>query len=68
MINQNDSKSRSKYFTFDGFNAIFACRPKKKGGGAAIFIKDTTNYDITDNFNTDENIQPKQQKDSSSNS
>lgn len=42
-------------FTFYGYHTIFSCRPKKSGGGSAIFIKNTIPFEIIDNFSTNEN-------------
>lgn len=50
-INENDAS----HFTFNGYHTIFSCRPKKSGGGSAIFIKNTIPFEIIDNFSSNDN-------------
>lgn len=50
------TKGEEEYITFKDYTSIFACRPKKIGGGAAIFIKNNIQHDVieqySDNFNS----------------
>lgn len=45
-LNENDVK----YFNFSGYNAEFACRPNKKGGGAGILILEDLKYELIKNI------------------
>lgn len=49
------NNGEQEYFGFDGYNSLFACRPNKKGGGAAILIKNDIKYEIVNTYSDDEN-------------
>lgn len=49
-LNDNDTK----YFNFSGYNAEFACRPNKRGGGAGFLILENLKYEIIKKYSNDD--------------
>ena len=46
---------RASKYTLNGYNTIFSCRPTKRGGGSAIFVKNNINYEGIKNYSDNEN-------------